>query len=250
MSTFIETLFNLSGRIAVVTGASRGIGQEIADALASSGACVYGIGRSDTSERSMPNVRYRRCDLREQNALSHLTREIVSESGKIDILVNAAGITLPKKAQEHPIDTFNETVELNLTATYRSCLTIRDAMSDRGGSIINVTSIGAHLGFPQNPGYIAAKGGVSAMTRALALDFGADAIRVNNLVPGYIHTSMTRHSYSDPDLHRSRSERTILGRWGQPHDLTGAALFLASDASLYITGIDLVVDGGWSAKGL
>ena len=124
-------------------------------------------------------------------------------------------------------------------------------MKDQGGgSIINITSIGAELGFPNNPAYIAAKGALKQLTRSLALDLGSFGIRVNNIGPGYFRTDMTKGSWNDPQLEEDRIRRTILGRWGEPDDLAGAAIFLASEASRYITGQDLYVDGGWLAKGL
>ena len=124
-------------------------------------------------------------------------------------------------------------------------------MKDQGGgSIINITSIGAELGFPNNPAYIAAKGALKQLTKSLALDLGPFGIRVNNIGPGYFRTDMTKGSWNDPQLEEDRIRRTILGRWGEPDDLAGAAIFLASEASRYITGQDLYVDGGWLAKGL
>jgi gluconate 5-dehydrogenase len=119
-----------------------------------------------------------------------------------------------------------------------------------GGAIINVASIGGLTGFPDNPGYVASKGGLRLLTKALAVDHGPRGIRVNTLVPGYIHTEMTAASYADPERHAQRAHHTCLGRWGEVEDLVGAAVFLASDASRYMTGQDLVIDGGWTAKGL
>jgi NAD(P)-dependent dehydrogenase (short-subunit alcohol dehydrogenase family) len=118
------------------------------------------------------------------------------------------------------------------------------------GSIINVTSLGAFRGFPDNPAYVAAKGGLSQLTRAFAEDLGRHGIRVNNLVPGYINTALTAASHADPVRHEQRRRHTMLGRWGEAGDLVGAAIFLASDAASYVTGQDIVVDGGWLAKGL
>ena len=106
------------------------------------------------------------------------------------------------------------------------------------------------LGFPNNPGYVAAKGGLRMLTKALAVDHGADDIRVNNLAPGYVHTDMTKTSWADAAAREDRARHTVLGRWGEPQDLVGAAIFLASDASSYVTGQDIFVDGGWTAKGL
>jgi NAD(P)-dependent dehydrogenase (short-subunit alcohol dehydrogenase family) len=117
-------------------------------------------------------------------------------------------------------------------------------------SVINVTSINSVRGFPGNPGYVAAKAGLSGLTRALATDFAADGIRVNALAPGYIATAMTTTSFNDPAMHEERRRHTMLGRWGNPDDMVGAAIFLASAASAYMTGQEIFVDGGWTAKGL
>jgi NAD(P)-dependent dehydrogenase (short-subunit alcohol dehydrogenase family) len=121
---------------------------------------------------------------------------------------------------------------------------------NKGGSIINITSLNAELAFPKNPAYAASKGGVRILTKALALDYAPKKIRVNNIVPGYIRTAMTEKSYSDKALNHERIDRMMIQRWGKTEDLIGAAIYLASDASSYVTGTDLIVDGGWTAKGL
>ena len=123
-------------------------------------------------------------------------------------------------------------------------------MKGDGGSIINVTSIGAMFGFPENPAYISSKTGLSGLTRSLAYDYADLGIRVNNLVPGYFKTDMTKKSFDDPSKRKERERSTLLNRWGNPKELVGPAIFLASNASSYVTGTDLIVDGGWSIKGL
>ena len=243
--------FKLDGRVAFVTGASRGIGCAIACALSEAGAAVYGIGRSSETEAGEGVFQYRQCDVLDKDSIAHLLAELFELHGRLDILVNAAGITLPDQAEAEPLTAFQRTLELNLTAAFAcSFLALPYMLRNGYGSIINVTSIGAALGFPGNPAYVASKGGLAAMTRALARDYGGQGVRVNNIVPGYVHTSMTHGSYSDPELHAARADRTLLGRWGTVADLAGAAVFLASTASSYVTGTDLVVDGGWLAKGL
>lgn len=248
----VKTLFSLEGRVALVSGASRGIGQAIAAGLAGAGATVIGCGRSPRSA-STPDgaVVYRQCDVTNANEFSTLCDGIRQQHGKLNIYVHAAGITLSDSNPAERASNFDRTLEVNLGAAYRCCLAVAELMSPAdGGSIINITSIGSVLGFPGNPGYVAAKGGLRMMSKALALDFGARNIRVNNIAPGYIRTDMTEQSYQDPVRNHQRLERTILGRWGEPRDLVGAAIFLASDASAYVTGLDLFVDGGWTAKGL
>jgi NAD(P)-dependent dehydrogenase (short-subunit alcohol dehydrogenase family) len=242
--------FSVEGRVAVVTGASRGIGAAIADGLARAGAQVVGVARSAAPD-GKPGFTYRRCDVTDHAAFRGLCDGIASARGRLDILVNAAGITLQAEGAEQGIAAFEAMLAVNLTAAYACCMAAAAAMrAGGGGSIVNVTSIGSVLGFPHNPGYVAAKGGLRMLTKALALDLGGAGIRVNNLVPGYVHTAMTAASYADPEAHEARLRHMILPRWGRPDDLVGAAVFLASDASAYVTGSDLFVDGGWTAKGL
>jgi NAD(P)-dependent dehydrogenase (short-subunit alcohol dehydrogenase family) len=172
---------------------------------------------------------------------------LVGRTGRLDILVNAAGISLG----EASVEAFDRTLAANLRAPYLCIRSVADVMRrGGGGSIINVTSLGASRGFPGNPGYVAAKGGLSQLTRACAYDLGPTGIRVNNLVPGYIATALTAASHADPEAHERRRRHTMLGRWGEPADLVGAAIFLAGEASAYVTGQDIAVDGGWLAKGL
>lgn len=243
-------LFRLDGRVAIVTGASRGIGNAIAQGLAGAGARVFGIGRSPTAQSSRTDFQYRTSDVTDITTFSRLVKDLFAEQGRIDILVNAAGITLPVQVAGDP-SAFRQTIACNLSAVFDCCSEVIPCMQQGGyGSIINVTSIGANLGFPGNPGYVASKGGLAALTRALALDFGAQDIRVNNLVPGYVRTAMTEGSYADPERRQARAARTMLGRWGRPEELVGAAIFLGSPASSYVTGTELFVDGGWTAKGL
>lgn len=250
MSDYLERLFSLAGKVAVVTGASRGIGAALAAALAQAGAATTGVARSTPGE-PFPGIDYRVCDVRDEGAFEALCSAVFEKHRRIDILVNAAGITLPRDRESDPRAAFDETIRTNLTAVHRCCEAVMPFMRQTGGgSIVSVTSIGSMLGFPDNPGYAASKGGLRALSRALAVDYAGYGIRVNNLVPGYVRTAMTEASYADPERHAQRSARTILSRWGAVEDLAGAVIFLASDASSYVTGSDLVVDGGWTAKGL
>lgn len=251
MTPAIQSLFSLDGRVAIVTGASRGIGAAIAAGLADAGASVTGIARSPVQGRGdVDGPDYRVCDVTDSGAFETLCGETAARHGRLDILVNAAGITVPKGEPGDRLAAFNRTVDVNLRAAYACALAVADHMAGNGGSIINVTSIASVLGFPDNPGYVASKGGLRLLTKALAVDLGGRNIRVNNLAPGYVRTAMTEASHDDPERYRQRLRHTALGRWGEPEDLVGAAVFLASDASAYVTGQDLFVDGGWTAKGL
>lgn len=248
----LTRLFSLRGKVALVTGASRGIGAALADGLAEAGASVVGVARSPAPRVPFRGpVRYVAADV--AAGLDAVIAEIVAEHGRLDVLVNAAGISV-SAAPDQALAAFDTTLDVNLRAAYAACLAAAPHMAARGeeggGSIVNVTSINSLVGFPGNPGYVAAKGGLRLLTKALAVDLGPRGIRVNALAPGYIHTDMTAASFADPERRAARARHTCLGRWGEVEDLVGAAIFLASDASRYMTGQDLVIDGGWTAKGL
>ncbi len=248
---FIDSLFSLRGRVALVSGASRGIGLAIARGFEKAGATVIGIGTSPApAEAFTGNLSYRQCSVADEKKFRALCDSLFGEHGGLHVYLHAAGITLPNDPADAG-DNFDKTIDINLKAAYRCCLAVSEYMQrGKGGSIINVTSIGSVLGFPDNPGYVASKGGLRMLSRALALDLAAKNIRVNNLAPGYIHTAMTEKSFNDPRRHEERLARMMLKRWGEPGDLVGTAVFLASEASAYVTGQDIFVDGGWTAKGL
>ena len=255
MSSYIEQLFSLQDRVAIVTGASRGIGAAIAQGLAGAGATTYGTGRSEKPEwESSENLHYKRCDIANSEVIQKLCQEIYEQHERLDILVNAAGLTLPLKdtdTLEERLANFDRTIEVDLRAPYAGSMAAAPYMAKSGGgSIINITSINSVVGFPGNPGYVAAKAGLRMMTKGLAMDLVKDNIRVNNVAPGYIETSMTKGSFSNPETYEQRRRHMIIPRWGQPEDLVGATIYLASNASAYVTGQDIFVDGGWTAKGM
>lgn len=246
----MSNLFNINNKIAIVTGASRGIGKAIATGLNDAGVRVYGLSRTKNLTDTVFH-KYYECNINNNNELSKTINDIGKREKRIDILVNAAGISLQNNYEELENNNFDNTILTNLKSVFQVCnLVIPFMKINGGGSIINITSIGSNLGFPNNPGYLASKAGLSGLTRALAYDFGTYGIRVNNLVPGYFRTSMTEKSYLDKDEMSKRSLKTLLNRWGNPEELAGAVIFLSSQAGSYVTGIDLVVDGGWSIKGI
>lgn len=249
MNAYLTDLFSLSGKTAIVTGASRGIGLAIAQGLCKAGAIVYGMSRSDSSGEQQAEINCLQTDITNAEQFEKNCEQIAGKEGCLDILVNSAGITLPVSDNKHKYEQFSKTLEVNLTAIYQ-CSDIAAGFMIHGGSIINITSIGSFVGFPGNPSYVASKGGVREMTKALALDLAPRNVRVNNIAPGYTRTNMTRKSYDDPNLNKQRLDRMIIKRWGEPEDMVGAAIFLASNASSYMTGADIVIDGGWLAKGL
>jgi NAD(P)-dependent dehydrogenase (short-subunit alcohol dehydrogenase family) len=246
--SYIEKLFSVTGKVAIVTGSGRGNGKAIADGLHESGATVIGI---DILEQDSPYQTYH-CDLSIPERVNKLIDIIDKQYGTIDILVNNAGISVPKQSsRELEKNRWDKTLEINLTAPYVLCSSIAEIMKrNGGGSIINITSLNSELAFPDNPAYIASKGALKQLTKSIAYDYGNYGVRANNIGPGYMKTSMTQGSWNDPEKNKMRKERTLLGRWGFPEDLIGAVIFLSSEASSFITAQDLYVDGGWLAKGL
>lgn len=250
MNDFLETLFTLKDKTVLVAGASRGIGHALAEGCARAGGRVYALGRTKESLLfAVGNVTYQSCDITDAAAVKALCAGLAERHGSIDVLVNCAGISLDPDP-DGKSDAFKMTMEVNLIAAYGLMQAVHPHMKAKGGSMIQVTSLASRFGMPGNPGYVAAKGGLASLCRALALDWGKDGIRVNAILPGYILTDMTRRSHEDEDKRDARQRRMILDRWGKPDDLVGAVLFLASEASAYVTGTEIVVDGGWSAKGL
>ena len=245
-----QILFRLDGRVAAVTGASRGIGAALAKGLADAGATVFALSRSGTAAAgTVPIV----CDVGDQAAIGRAFARIAAEQSRLDILVNAAGISLPRVSEtpDGELERFRRTIDIDLTAAYACVLAARPLMRMAGaGAIVNLTSITSGRGFPDNPGYVAAKAGLAGLTRALAVDLAVDNIRVNSVAPGYVPTAMTEVSFNDPELNEQRRRHTILGRWGTANDMVGAVVFLVSDAASYITGQELFVDGGWTVNGL
>ena len=253
--SYLDSLFGLSGRVGVVTGAARGNGLAIAEALLRAGASVTLVDR--LAEPLANEVARLRADGLDATAFAgDVTADddrarLFAGLPRVDILVNNAGVTRPHPWLEYPRADWDLTYQVNLLAPFELCRLAAQRMSEqRRGSIINVTSLNAELAFPDNPAYMAFKGALRQLTRSLALDFGASGVRANCLAPGYLRTEMTRGSWSDPVREQARAGRTALGRWGIPSDLAGAVVFLAGDGSAYVTGQDLIVDGGWSIKGL
>lgn len=239
----------LKGKNVIITGAARGNGEGIACGMAEQGAHVIVM---DIDKGDNPDFDYRVIDLADYSYMEKVFAEVCENYGRIDVLVNNAGITKGMASELYSIEDWNKTILVNLTVPFQiSQLAARNMIANKiGGSIINITSLNAEFGFPQNPAYCASKGGLKILTKALAYDWAKYNIRVNNVGPGYMRTDMTKISWNDPVLREERSRRMMLGRWGEPKDLAGICVFLASEGAEYITGQDIYVDGGWSAKGI
>ena len=243
----MDELFSLSDKVAIVTGAARGNGQAIAEGFLRAGAIVYFV---DILPQVKENPNFIISDISTKDGIQKI-KDVIDKQGRLDILVNNAGISISEPSEIYSEENWDRTWQVNLKAPFMlSQMACDFMMQQNSGSIINITSLGAELGFPNNPAYIACKGGLKQLTKALARDWAKYNIRVNNLGPGYMKTDMTRKSWSDPKLSKERELKTMLSRWGKPSDLIGPAIFLASSASAYITGQDIYVDGGWLAKGL
>jgi NAD(P)-dependent dehydrogenase (short-subunit alcohol dehydrogenase family) len=256
--SFIDQIFSLRDKIALVTGAGRGIGNAIASGFLRAGATVVLVDvDSDRLVSATQALRDENldahgipCDLSRPDQIESLGNKFRGQFARLDVLVNNAGITIGHELLDYPLEDWEKTIHVNLRGPFLVVQRLVGLMQEHGGSVINITSLNAELGFPANPAYVAAKGGLKQLTKSMALDLGPSGIRVNNIGPGYFDTDINARSRADPIARAERTQRTILGRWGTPQDIVGLAILLASDASSYITGQDIYVDGGWLAKGL
>ena len=233
-----------AGKVALVVGATSGIGAAIADALAALGALVTvtGATRDETeAARSTPQFRCRDAvplDVRDEAAVHAL----VDDLPRLDVLVNCAGII--RRGAEHDPDVFAEVIAVNLTGTMRCCTAARAKLKAARGSIVNTASMLAFQGGALVPAYSASKGGIAQLTKSLAIEYANDGIRVNAVAPGWVRTSLTQPLQDDPARNAAVLARTPLGRWAEPADIAGAVVFLCSAAARFVTGVVLPVDGG------
>lgn len=246
-------LESIRGKNVLITGGSGAIGQAVASGFKLCGAnvCLWGHRLVDGIEEKFSG--YQIVELEDVQDISEKFDELISRVGIIDVLVNCAGFTRGESSERYPLELWNKTLAINLTAPFLLSQLVAAIMIKKEilhGSIINITSIGAEQGFPGNPAYGASKGGLKQLTKAMACDWAQYGIRVNNVGPGYTQTKMTAGSWADDQMREERTKRTMMNRWAAPDDLVGTVLFLASDLSGYITGQDIYVDGGWTAKGL
>ena len=240
-----------------MTGSHKGLGAAIAIALAEAGANVGCHGRDPQPGHACDEIRalgkktfYLAGDVADPKVCSDLIEKTADEFGSIDILVNNAGIIRRAPAAEHSIAYWNEVIAVDLTAVFRLSQLAGQQMIRRahGGKIVNIASVLSFQGGVNVPGYAAAKGGVAQLTKALSNEWAAKKINVNAIAPGYMATDNTEALRNDAARSRQILERIPAGRWGEPQDLTGAAVFLCSAASDYVHGHILVVDGGWLAR--
>lgn len=247
--------FDLTGRTAVVTGARRGIGFAMAEALASVGADVIAVSASQEPDGGAIGDRVRELGRSfEGHAVDFRDREAVRAFGervsaRADILVNNAGTIRRAPAADHPEQWWDEVLDVNLRNQFILTQAIGRGMLARGhGRIIFTASLLSFQGGINVPGYTAAKSGVAGLVRALSNEWASAGVTVNALAPGYIATDNTAALREDEDRSQAILERIPAGRWGRPADLQGATVFLASDAAAYVTGVTLPIDGGWMGR--
>jgi 2-dehydro-3-deoxy-D-gluconate 5-dehydrogenase len=248
--------FDLTGKLAVVTGAKRGIGFAMAEALAAAGADIIAVSASIEATGSAVEqavLAHGRSfeaiatDFADRDAIVALADSLAARP--VDILVNNAGTIRRAPAAEHPLEWWDEVLQVDLTSHFVLSKAIGAAMLERGaGKIIFTASLLSFQGGITVPGYAAAKSGIGGLVRALSNEWAGRGVNVNAIAPGYIATDNTQALQDDPDRSRSILERIPAGRWGRASDLAGATVFLASPASDYVSGIILPVDGGWLGR--
>ena len=248
----MSTDFDLTGKVCIVTGGGRGIGRGMAEGLARNGAAVVLTGRTrstldEAAAAIGENAFVVTADVSVEAEVLALRDAVLTRYGKIDVLVNNAGVNAIFKGIERTsLYEWLQIIDVNLTGVFLCCKHLGGAIG-QGGSVINVSSVAGHAGLLRSVPYCASKGGVELLTKALALDWAARGVRVNTLAPGWVDTDLT-HGLLEHDVHGKRLlDRTPLGRFAAPGDMTGGVVLLASDASAFMTGQSLVIDGGWTA---
>jgi 2-deoxy-D-gluconate 3-dehydrogenase len=252
----VQRLFDLSGRVALVTGGRRGLGLAMSEGLAAAGAKIACVGANPDCEELRRRIdacggelEYFQADLSERCERKGLVDKVVERFGRLDILVNCAGVQYRQPAMEFDLAKWDAITSLMLTGVFELCQQAAKVMERQGGGkIINIASVCSFQGGWTVPAYVAAKHGVVGLTKALANEWAAKNIHVNAIAPGYFDTDMCEAIVNDPAREPKIRDRIPADRWGKPDDLIGPLLFLASDAASYVDGHVLVVDGGWMGR--
>jgi len=245
------SMFDLSGKVAAITGAAAGIGLGIAKGLAAAGATIAIADRNTGKGQAAlleigASARFFSVDVSRQAECRALIDAIVRDFGKIDILVNSAGIAIRKRPEEYTDAEWHQIMDVNATGTFACCQAVYPHMKKNGGKIINIASIFSVMAGPMSAPYCASKGAVMQMTKAMAIAWAKDNVQVNAIMPGWTDTDLTAAMRQTiPDLSERVMPRIPAGRWGKPEDFAGIAIFLASRASDFITGEGIAVDGGF-----
>ena len=250
-----ESRFSLAGRVALVTGAASGLGRAIAAGFAEAGARVRCVDRDAAGNAEVARSIGETADafaaeVTDAEAVTAAVDGLVAEAGRIDVLVNSAGIGGRSPAVDYPEDLWDSVMQINLRGTFLACQAAgRHMVAAGSGSIINIASVGGLAGFPGSLGYQASKGGVVALTRTLAIEWAPQGVRVNAIAPSQFESAIVAAQWErEPAMRADWESRTPLGRIGQPDEIVGPAVFLASDAAAMVTGHILAVDGGYLAQ--
>jgi len=247
----------LQQRVAVITGGSRGLGRAIALELAKDGVRLALVGRAEgklkeTTAQAVQDgaeARFFLADVSQEAQVRSLEKQISSAFGRVDILVNNAGINVRKSLVDLTLDEWRSVIETNLTSAFLMCRSFVPLMRGHGyGRIINISSTMSHVSLPGRAAYSASKSGLLGLTRALALELVDDGITVVAISPGAFATELTAPLMNDPELNAHFLSKVPLGRWGSPQDIGKLARFLCSEDANYITGTDILIDGGWTAQ--
>ena len=245
----------LKDKQAIITGGSTGIGLGITEGFIKEGASVAVVSRSADIKKinidnKKENISVFNIDLADRDSRPDLVNEMISTLRKVDILVNCHGVALPQDSADHSEEDWDKTIETNLSSTFFLCQTVgKHMISNKYGKIINIASMYAFFGGVKVAAYTASKGGVAQLTKALSNEWSNQGVNVNAIAPGYIRTELNRHVW-EKDLKRSQEiiDRTPAGRWSDPEDMAGPAIFLASHLSDFINGVIIPVDGGFAAR--
>lgn len=248
--------FSLAGKVAIVTGATRGLGQGIAVGLASAGADIVGVGTTNLSETEDKVKELGRrfigikANLISQESIAEILQETLKAFGKVDILVNNAGIIRREDTIDFSEKNWDDVININLKTTFflSQAVAKQFILQGNGGKIINIASMLSFQGGIRVPSYTASKSAIMGITKSMANEWAVHHININAIAPGYMATDNTAALRSDEERQTSILERIPAGRWGTPEDLAGVAVFLASEAAEYINGYTLAVDGGWLAR--
>ena len=251
-----QSPFDLTGKTALITGASKGLGKAMALALSRAGASIALVARDEAklSEVHSEIVAHGTseifvADVRQESQVDRLEKEITAKFGKINILINNAGINIRKNLVDFTLEEWQSVIDTNLTSVFLMCRAFVPHMKGAGyGRILNLTSIMSHISLPQRTAYSASKTGVLGLIRALALELAPDGITVNGISPGPFATEMNLPLLQNPEANAQFLSSIPLGRWGKVEDIGSLALFLCSDAAAFITGTDILIDGGWCAR--